>query len=769
MAESYLEKITKSRYSLNAFVLVTLFMLYAPRYDSIYQPIAWIIVIVSAFLCLYKTGLANYRFYLLILCLLSFLILLSALFHYLAISQFDSDFFITVNRDMASWGKNTVISGASIYLLLNCSIIAGMLYLSNIDKTLKIMLIIPFLFIPSLLVGLYQGIFDVGFMSRNQMSGYSPTNIMGLSFDQSAFGILLYLLFPLCVLGIISVKKMSLKVAYLFLTVLIIACLLMRGQKTTLVGIIVFACLLPLVMLWVHGRRFKLVHVKKLIINLVVCTLVFTGYILYLQKFPGKMSFLMDQTVSSFDNWKRVGLSESFTGRNELWGIAWILTEKAPVAGWGPGGQFRNFHNTLFEINKPPLEIHNAANYYLQVTSEIGVTGGVLTLLLYLLPVVIVAGARRRLSIKQRWTVGILSLSTLVYLLLCLTGPHIFSPDVLWVVALYLAGLLSVRAEMNNPVASIGIFETAKNETSLGECDSERFKSVKQISRLFYVCALFVIISVTILFCVETYKTSFGSKGYKALVQSELWPLKNENGYYNEEDWSGTIMRWTSKKSSTTVRASGDMVEFKVVASQLNSAVPEGLKLKVSINDLFEDTRHFFGGGENELCYYIPGVKDKDIVIRTEISETFNPEKLKISKDSRNLGIARGVIKFYGEVPSEGIGFYGWEEWGGDKSFKFRWTGGRASVPLENIDLEQIQILCSHPDIEKNPVVVTVFVDDKTVWRKEVMDKMWMKIEINPAIYVAGKVLTFQVNRTWNPKGIGISTDGRDLGMAVKF
>ena len=140
-----------------------------------------------------------------------------------------------------------------------------------------------------------------------------------------------------------------------------------------------------------------------------------------------------------------------------------------------------------------------------------------------------------------------------------------------------------------------------------------------------------------------------------------------------------------------------------------------------------------------------------------------------MSNDSRDLGIARGVIKFYGEVPDEGIGFYGWEEWGGNKPFKFRWAGGRASVPLKNIDLKQIQILCSHPDIEQNPVIVTVFVDANPVGKKEVRDKMWKKIEFNPESPIDGKIVTFQVSRTWNPKAMGISEDGRDLGVAVRL
>jgi hypothetical protein len=306
---------------------------------------------------------------------------------------------------------------------------------------LKAMLIIPFLFIPSLLIGLYQGLFDVGLMNRQQISGSSPTYIMGLSYDQSSFGILLYLLFPLCVLGIITVKKVTLKISYLLLMILLFVCLLMRGQKTTMAGIIIFTGLLPVVMLWVHDWRLKWVHVKKLIITLLVCVLVLAGLMLYYQKTPSKMNFLLNETARAYGYWKEGSITDFSSGRNIFGNIAWILTEKAPVAGWGPGGYSRNFYNTFFEIKKNPPDLHNAANYYLQVTSELGVTGGVLTLLLYILPVVMVARARGQLSEKQRWTAGILSLSTLVFLILYLTGPHIFSPDVLWVVALYLAGL----------------------------------------------------------------------------------------------------------------------------------------------------------------------------------------------------------------------------------------------------------------------------------------------------------------------------------------
>jgi hypothetical protein len=41
------------------------------------------------------------------------------------------------------------------------------------------------------------------------------------------------------------------------------------------------------------------------------------------------------------------------------------------------------------------------------------------------------------------------------------------------------------------------------------------------------------------------------------------------------------------------------------------------------------------------------------------------------------------------------------------------------------------------------------------------------KVLIEPAVLNNFKILTFQVNRTWNPKVAGVSEDGRDLGVAI--
>jgi hypothetical protein len=47
--------------------------------------------------------------------------------------------------------------------------------------------------------------------------------------------------------------------------------------------------------------------------------------------------------------------------------------------------------------------------------------------------------------------------------------------------------------------------------------------------------------------------------------------------------------------------------------------------------------------------------------------------------------------------------------------------------------------------------------------------KQWEKIVFDQNEIKDSKVLGFKVSRTWNPSLLGISEDGRDLGVAVVY
>jgi hypothetical protein len=134
-------------------------------------------------------------------------------------------------------------------------------------------------------------------------------------------------------------------------------------------------------------------------------------------------------------------------------------------------------------------------------------------------------------------------------------------------------------------------------------------------------------------------------------------------------------------------------------------------------------------------------------------------------------------IKFGDEIPPEGIGFYQWETWRGQRiagqqgtpPLRFRWTGMNASTLIDGAAKKGMKILlmAGHPNIDKENVRVQIWGDRKKIREERLADLHWQEIALRPEELKDVRVLTFRVSRTWNPKLWGLSADSRDLGVAV--
>ena len=307
------------------------------------------------------------------------------------------------------------------------------------------------------------------------------------------------------------------------------------------------------------------------------------------------------------------------------------------------------------------------------------------------------------------------------------------------------------------------------------------------------------------------------------------WPHKGEEkfeyGYYAYEKWKEGKMRWTWRKGCMRVKATSDLFAFRVVVQPHNSTGPDGLTFKVFLDGDVLDSVHFFNGGSRFLYYYVPNIEGKNVEIRTEVDRTFNPLRMKINEDGRELGVAVNPITFLKIMPKDGIGFYHWEtmdaqsaesmaqsgvgrerrtEDGGQRTEdrrtedrrteRFRWTGMRASQSIadfgfwisdskkQNVEYAPVEhpegtrfngvkmlvfLRCAHPDIDKEGVVVRILGNRKVIREERFEDHGWKKVEFKGDELQGVEVVTFEVSRTWNPKLMGVSQDNRDLGVAV--
>ena len=294
--------------------------------------------------------------------------------------------------------------------------------------------------------------------------------------------------------------------------------------------------------------------------------------------------------------------------------------------------------------------------------------------------------------------------------------------------------------------------------------------------------------------------------GLRVYAQDQDW--HDYSGFYQREKWAGGGYRWSGKRGSVKVsgqkagisgQGSGDsgrrtedtgVVEFDFVCSTPGVGV-EPVRLMVSLDGTQIDEIVFWANGGVKRWYYVKGsTKDQGHEFVFDVSRTWNPKKMGNSGGVRDLGIAVSEPRFLEKMPEDGIGFYGWETtkeniagWPEGMEKRFRWTGKRASQAIADCGLRIAEwgrgggrktegggvvfLRCGHPGIGKDPVVVRVLGDGEVLRYVEFQDYGWKRVDFGAEELEGKEIITYEVSRTWNPKRMGVSEDGRDLGVAV--
>ena len=111
-------------------------------------------------------------------------------------------------------------------------------------------------------------------------------------------------------------------------------------------------------------------------------------------------------------------------------------------------------------------------------------------------------------------------------------------------------------------------------------------------------------------------------------------------------------------------------------------------------------------------------------------------------------------------------GFYSWEKWGG--KVPFRWTKRVAS---ERIEIKgrvlYLPILAYRPNISKNPVKLTIYFDGQKVDSITLNKNGWRIFSYPIANKNKRLIISFIIDRTWNPLKSGFNKDSRNLGIGV--
>jgi O-antigen ligase len=260
-----------------------------------------------------------------------------------------------------------------------------------------------------------------------------------------------------------------------------------------------------------------------------------------------------------------------------------------------------------------------------------------------------------------------------------------------------------------------------------------------------------------------------------------IWGLNQrkplaEMGFYSDEFSGGTRYHWTTRKTTTNILSRGTVLEYELRADpQFTKRKPQHFML--TVNGQPVDQRNFYYKGSQKYIFYLPPPKDGLLQIKTEVDQVVNFNRVGLNRDTRDLGVVLSEFRFSDTVPEEGIGFYENalyaenlpEGWPSGVPLWYRWTALRASVkipPSPKADLD-LFLYAGHPDISRISVRVKIFGEEKLLREEPFSALGWRKITLHARQLQGVNVLTFQTDRVWNPKMVGVSDDTRDLGIAV--
>ena len=100
----------------------------------------------------------------------------------------------------------------------------------------------------------------------------------------------------------------------------------------------------------------------------------------------------------------------------------------------------------------------------------------------------------------------------------------------------------------------------------------------------------------------------------------------------------------------------------------------------------------------------------------------------------------------------------------------YRWSGKRAEVDINGGGTVEIDFRCDTPGVEKDPVVLSVYQDQKLLDTVTFTKKGTIRRKYTfPEALGKPESLTLEVSRTWNPHKVYGNFDRKDLGVGMKL
>ena len=560
--------------------------------------------------------------------------------------------------------------------------------------------------------------------------------------DVNSFGAYLTLILPLIIALTLIIGK-NVKLTLIALAMGLVFCLVFSNSRSSWIGF--FGALIFFITIAYRNKlylfyknKFIRTHFKKILcvgISLFLICFVFLMIISKSYKIESKAMIDSPMKLVFYTLNPRNTLDVISKGRlSTYWKAGIEMIKDYPFFGIGVGSFVSHFldYKDVIKLSYRP---ENAHNYFIQIGAEIGLIG--LAIFLCLIIIIFRYGfiVLKRLK-EEYWkfvSLGILA-GIAGFLISCLAQHPLLLIEMQFIFWLF--------------VSTIFI---------LGGLNKIQLSRLKLSKKLLLIIVFAILASIP----------------FRLFFPSNNKVITN-HGFYYWERWQHQIpFRWTKRTASQQIEINGSTLYLPILSSQPNIS-NKPVKIDIYFDGYKIDSIILKENKWRILNYPIIDNFDKNLIISFILNRTWNPLKSGFNKDGRDIGIGVGEI-WWDRIPSyfkslnlqEEYGFYDWEIY--NDEFKFRWSKKRAYISLTP-EGERIFIpmMCNKPDIKKNPQKVRVCLNNFLMKEVILNDTNWKTLMFNLGKTENKEILiTLEVMQTWKPSAFGLSSDKRELGVAV--
>ncbi|MHB8276133.1 MAG: O-antigen ligase family protein [Candidatus Humimicrobiaceae bacterium] len=542
-------------------------------------------------------------------------------------------------------------------------------FLYNSIKTIKeiitcIIILVSSTIISSFVV-LYQAFFNPVF---GNFEPWITSGRFNATFtDPNALGSFTVLAFPLFLVLIIYYKKWYIKVSFSILFLLFLPLIYFAGSRSALIGIlisIIVFIIIGLRELFKTSRRNRsliliIIAIILIIIILASILLIKTDNKLKIKIAASGIVMKTIETIKAAVLYFRIdSLAEAIKSisnyRYMLWKRALQMVRDYPLSGVGSGAFIIELPDYNWKYDKAFLQVDYPGNYYLQIFAEFGLPGLILLLAIYALIIKKFINykyfiKKNNITDKNKIIIYGLFASFISMVIILIFGSHINMVEIqitFWLIIGLICSYIKIYKEKTilNSIVNLKEFELSSYNNFYDISIKEIFKEklVRNKSRLIS----FIIILVIFITSFAYYSCNNLSINIKQnLFKWSDLNHTNSYGFYNVENGSPDGPRWISYDASISIKKTGDIFSFALKAKNPDLAI-NPLYVKIYIDNTFIKEFKLVDNNWHKYTLKLPKTNRNAITLTIVPSRTWNPQKLGIGNDNRDLGIMVGNIEF---------------------------------------------------------------------------------------------------------------------------